>query len=111
MIVGSKMTLLRTLCIAGSILSLSVASAWAEDIEAGKARYAENCSNCHGPAGRGMASYPKISGRDVAYLVDRLETYRAGTKVGPNSGLMIAMATDLTDEEISNLAAYLNAVE
>jgi len=40
-----------------------------------------------------------------------LETYREGIEVGPNSSLMIMMAQPLTDDEIANLAAYLeNAV-
>ena len=77
------------------------------DPEAGKARYAQNCGNCHGPGGMGLASYPRISGKEIPYLTDRLKTYRAGTKVGPNSDLMIMMAKPLSDLEIDNLAAYL----
>ena len=77
------------------------------DIQAGEARYKKSCINCHGPAGKGVASYPKISGKDVSYTAEKLETYRAGTKIGPNSSLMIMMAKPLTDEEIANLAAYL----
>ena len=79
------------------------------DIKAGEARYAQNCGNCHGPGGMGLASYPKIAGKEIAYLKDRLNTYRAGTKIGPNSSLMIMMAMPLSDDEIANLAAYLNA--
>ena len=79
------------------------------NIEAGKIRYAKNCVNCHGPAGMGLASYPKISGLEIAYIIDRLETYRAGIEIGPNSALMIMMAQPLSDVEIANLAAYLNA--
>ena len=83
--------------------------ALAGDIKAGEARYAQNCGNCHGPAGMGLASYPKLKGKEVSYLKDKLETYRAGTKIGPNSDLMIMMAMPLSDVEIANLAAYLNA--
>tara|TARA_B100000963_G_scaffold1496_1_gene1085 strand:- start:722 stop:1054 length:333 start_codon:yes stop_codon:yes gene_type:complete len=79
------------------------------DIKAGEARYAVNCGNCHGPAGMGLASYPKLKGKDISYLTDRLQTYRAGKKIGPNSSLMIMMAEPLSDVEIANLAAYLNA--
>lgn len=77
------------------------------DKEAGEARYNKSCINCHGPAGKGAASYPKVSGKDIAYTKAMLETYRNGVKVGPNSALMIMMAKPLTDEEIANLAAYL----
>ena len=83
--------------------------AFTGDIEAGKTRYAKNCGNCHGPGGMGLASYPKIKGKEIPYLVDRLNTYRAGTRIGPNSDLMIMMAQPLSDVEIANLAAYLNA--
>ena len=77
------------------------------DKEAGEERYKKSCINCHGPAGKGVASYPKISGNEVSYTKEKLETYRQGIKVGPNSALMIMMAKPLTDEEIANLAAYL----
>ena len=80
------------------------------DAEAGKARYAQNCGNCHGPAGMGFACFLRfLGGKEIAYLIDRLKTYRAGTKIGPNSSLMIMMAQPLSDTEIANLAAYLNA--
>tara|TARA_Y100000590_G_scaffold232805_1_gene262226 strand:- start:684 stop:1019 length:336 start_codon:yes stop_codon:yes gene_type:complete len=90
-------------------ISLFSGNAMVGNIEAGKARYAENCGNCHGPAGMGLASYPKIAGKEIAYIIDRLETYRAGIEIGPNSALMIMMAQPLSDVEIANLAAYLNA--
>lgn len=80
---------------------------FAVDIDAGKARYEKTCINCHGPAGKGAASYPKISGNEISYTTSKLETYRAGIKVGPNSALMIMMAKPLTDDEIANIAAYL----
>ena len=79
------------------------------DIKMGEKRYSQNCGNCHGPAGMGLASYPKLKGKDIEYLIDRLKTYREGKKIGPNSSLMIMMASPLSDEEIENLAAYLNA--
>ena len=86
---------------------LSSLQVLAADAEAGKVRYKKTCINCHGPAGKGAASYPKISGKEVQYITDKLETYRSGTKIGPNSGLMIMMAKPLTDEEIANISAYL----
>ena len=89
------------------IFSIFPLNAFSGDIAAGEARYAQNCGNCHGPAGMGLASYPKISGKEVDYLIDRLNTYRSGKKIGPNSDLMIMMAKPLTDVEIDNLAAYL----
>jgi len=77
------------------------------DSEAGEARYKTTCINCHGTAGKGVASYPKVSGNETSYTVSKLETYRDGIKIGSNSSLMIMMAKPLTDQEIADLAAYL----
>lgn len=82
-------------------------SAVAGDAVAGDKRYHESCHACHGPAGKGASSYPKVSGNPIEYTREKLKTYRAGQKIGPNSGLMIMMAKPLTDEEIENLSAYL----
>jgi len=82
-------------------------NAFCGDVKAGEERYAQNCGNCHGPAGMGLASYPKISGKEIPYIIERLKTYRSGKKIGSNSALMIMMAKTLTDEEIANLAEYL----
>ena len=89
--------------------TFGVAQASEGDAAAGEARYAETCVNCHGPGGQGMASFPEIGGKDAEYLTGRLNQYRAGETVGPNSGLMIPMAADLSDDDIANLAAYLSA--
>lgn len=98
------------LCIL-AFFSVNVSLAVAGDVEAGKARYAQNCYICHGPSGKGMASYPKLAGKEISYLVDRLERYRAEERFGPNSDLMIMNAMPLSDEEIANLAAYLNSAK
>lgn len=79
----------------------------AGDAKLGEAKFMQNCKQCHGPAGMGMASYPKVSGNSIEYTIDRLQTYRDGIEVGPNSALMIMMARPLSDTDIENLAEYL----
>lgn len=81
--------------------------AFSADKALGEERYNQTCIACHGPAGKGVSSYPKVSGKEISYTIAKLEAYRKGIKQGPNSSLMIMMAEPLTDEEISNLAAYL----
>ena len=81
------------------------------NFEAGEERYKKSCINCHGAAGKGVASYPKVSGQELSYTKSKLETYRDGIKIGPNSSLMIMMAKPLTDEDIANLATYLKDAE
>tara|TARA_B110000008_G_C16775421_1_gene486327 strand:- start:161 stop:484 length:324 start_codon:yes stop_codon:yes gene_type:complete len=93
------------------VLSLFfVSKSYSNDIDTGNERFHKNCHNCHGRAGMGVASYPKVSGLDSSYIVDRLNRYRAGEKIGANSGLMIMMAKKLSDEEIDVLAAYLSSI-
>ena len=89
------------------IVTFFISPAFSGDPIAGEERYKKSCINCHGMAGKGAASYPKISGKEVSYVTAMLETYRDGIEVGPNSSLMIMMAMPLTDVEIANLAAYL----
>jgi len=89
------------------LIALLFNPVFAGDIKLGEAKFMQNCKQCHGPAGMGLASYPKVSGNDIAYTIDRLKNYRAGVEIGPNSSLMIMMARPLSDIDIENLAAYL----
>ena len=83
------------------------AAAGEADVAAGEALYQGGCRNCHGPTAKGMASFPKLVGHDAGYLTGRLEQYRSGEQVGPNTALMKPQAVNLSDEDIANLAAYL----
>jgi len=89
------------------LIALLFNPVFAGDIKLGEEKFNKNCKQCHGPAGMGLASYPKVSGNDIAYTIDRLKNYRAGIEIGPNSSLMIMMARPLSDVDIENLAAYL----
>ena len=89
------------------LIALLFNPVFAGDAVLGEAKFNKNCKQCHGPAGMGLASYPKVSGNDIAYTIDRLKNYRAGIEIGPNSSLMIMMARPLSDVDIENLAAYL----
>ena len=89
-------------------LAIGTTSAQAADASAGEAKFAKSCAQCHGKKGQGMASFPSLKGHDAEFIKSRLETYRAGEKVGANSGLMIVNAKDLSDDDIANLAAYIS---
>ncbi|WP_370159559.1 c-type cytochrome [Limimaricola soesokkakensis] len=79
------------------------------DIVAGEEAYQGVCRNCHGPKAQGVASYPMLSDKEVEYLVERLERYREGEKIGPNSMLMIPHATELSDQDILDISHYIVA--
>lgn len=80
----------------------------AQDVSAGEKLYQKNCRTCHGPKAQGLASFPKLAGNSAEYLVGRLEQYRSGEKVGPNSPLMMPQAANLSDEDIRNIANYIS---
>lgn len=70
---------------------------------------AGRCVGCHGADGIGKApQYPNLQGRDAAYLAQQLKDFRSGTR---KSVWMAAMARPLTDEEITQLAAYFQAAK
>ena len=102
---NNPLPLVFAICAA---LALSVEASRAGDAAAGEQRYNVNCVNCHGRAGKGMASFPSIAGREADYIADRLRQYRAREKVGPNSAIMMSLVAELTDEEIANLAVYVS---
>lgn len=80
------------------------------DVAAGEDAYQSVCKNCHGPNAQGVASYPGLADKDKEYLVERLEVYRSGEKVGPNSLLMIPHAKDLSDDDILNISTYITTL-
>ncbi|MGJ5620741.1 c-type cytochrome [Sulfitobacter sp. MF3-043] len=99
-------------CAIAFFLALTVPEqGFGADKELGETKYKKTCISCHGKAGKGAASFPKISGNPISYTTEKLKAYREGLKQGPNSALMIMKAKPLTDEEIDNLAAYLQGAE
>jgi len=94
----------------GGVWSIVVPNDIAEgvDLASGEAMYADGCAQCHGRTGRGMASFPSLSGRTAEYISDLLLTYRAGERVGSNSALMFPVAADLSDADIADLAAFIS---
>nr|WP_234642085.1 c-type cytochrome [Delftia tsuruhatensis] len=86
--------------------------ALAADVEAGRARYAL-CASCHGGDGRStvMPQYPKIAGQNAPYTASALKAYREGRRGGTFAALMAETAKSLSDEDISNLAAYIATLD
>ena len=78
------------------------------DIAAGERVYRRSCAQCHGRNGRGQGSFPPVAGLDEEHIATRLAQYRAGERIGPNSALMIPVASRLSDEDIANLAAFIS---
>lgn len=68
------------------------------------------CSSCHQFNGRGAAPiYPMIGGQRYVYLVSQLQKWRDGSRANDMLGQMQAVAKNLTDEDIHNVATYLTS--
>ncbi len=86
-------------------------------------RYGDNgrmsaCISCHGFNGRGADPvYPKIGQQKFNYLVDQLNNWREGAKTNKADtgsrtndpmGQMRAVAKNLTDDDVINVATFLS---
>lgn len=65
----------------------------------------QSCIDCHGAEGNAPidATYPKLGGQYSDYLAHALQAYRSGDR---QNALMTPQAAALSDQDISDLAAY-----
>jgi cytochrome c553 len=83
--------------------SLAIGPSHAADMNAGKAK-AMVCAGCHGSDGVSKnPMFPSLAGQTSTYLDKQLKHFRDGSRENPT---MNALAKDLNDNEIENLAAY-----
>ena len=75
----------------------------ARDVEAGRAK-SQMCAVCHGPQGISTApDAPHLAGQPAIYTAAQLKAYRSGAR---KHEVMAVMARMLSDDDISNLAAW-----
>ena len=80
-------------------------------LAAGREKYVQ-CASCHGADGRStvVPQYPKIGGQTAEYVVNALKAYRDGRRLGTYAAIMSAVAKQLSDADIANLAAYVESL-
>ena len=95
--------------LTAAVLFSSLASvSFAGDAAAGKAK-SMTCAGCHGANGiSNNPMWPNLAGQKQAYLASALQMYRDG---GRKNAMMTAMAKNLTDADIANLAAYYSGLK
>ncbi|MBC7488858.1 MAG: cytochrome c, partial [Glaciimonas sp.] len=65
------------------------------------------CTTCHGAAGASSISQnPKLGGQHATYTHKQLKDFQAPDR---NNAIMSMMAKSLTDEDMTNIAAYLES--
>lgn len=67
-----------------------------------------SCASCHGAAGEGNLSTPRLAGQPAAYLAKQLEDFRSGLR---HNESMAFVARALSDEDIAKLARYYAGIE
>jgi len=92
---------------AATLAALSVPALAAGDAAAG-AKKNFQCQGCHGIPGWKTAfpelyQVPKLGGQKGPYLVSALKAYKSGERDHPT---MRAVASDLSDQDMEDLAAY-----
>ena len=108
----STQTLLRATLVALATAAMAGSAAAQTPAPAGDAAKGRDkvamCQGCHGIDGWRTAfpevySVPKIAGQHPAYIVSALKAYRSGDRTHPS---MRAIAAQLSDADIANVAAY-----
>lgn len=87
----------------GTLLTLSLGTAYAASLEAGKQKSAV-CQSCHGEGGNSAnGQFPRLAGQYPDYLVQALLDYQNGARKNP---IMAPFAQNLTRTDMEDLAAY-----
>ena len=82
-------------------------SVHANDIASGRQK-AQACAVCHGPQGLSVTpDAPNLAGQPALYTAAQLRAYRSGAR---KHEVMAVMAKQLTDADISNLAAWFASI-
>lgn len=87
-----------------TLLALGSAAS-ANDVVARGEELSKTCAACHGADGNETLAggFPRIAGQYQSYLEHSLGEYRSGRR---ENAIMGAQATNLSDEDITALAAY-----
>jgi len=70
------------------------------------------CMACHGPSGAGVpaAKWPALSGQYSAYVEAQLKSFAAGTRSNDPNSMMRDIASKMTAEEMTAVAAYVSGL-
>ena len=102
-------------CAAALLASAVSFNAMAADVAAGEALAKKfNCASCHGADYNKPIdpSYPKLAGQHRDYLALAMTAYKRGADGanGRNNAIMAAQVKPLSQNDIDNIAAYLESL-
>jgi|TARA_R110002124_G_scaffold237726_4_gene402991 cytochrome c553 len=67
------------------------------------------CSACHGQSGQGGIG-PMLTGQSADVIITKLTAYKKGETVGPRSAMMWGTAKALSEQDIIDIANYINSL-
>lgn len=85
------------------VLERSMARVGSTDAVGRGATLALNCTMCHGAQGMSGSDAPNLSGQYPEVVMKQLHDYKAGKR---SSSIMVALAQNLSERDIDDLAAY-----
>ncbi|MGO2131736.1 MAG: c-type cytochrome [Halomonas sp.] len=95
-----------TIAVMMGVVGFSSTASAAGDAAAGGGKIAV-CVACHGKDGMATADiYPNLAGQSADYLESSMKAYRENQRKGGMSAVMTPQATNLSDEDIADIAAY-----
>lgn len=98
---SAKITSLSAVAV--TLALLGAGSVHAGDAKAGEEK-AATCAACHGADGNSqIPTNPILAGQYPSYLEQALKSYRSGAR---QSAIMAGFASQLSDEDIEDLAAW-----
>jgi cytochrome c553 len=65
------------------------------------------CLGCHGTDAAGGGQVPRLAGQQPEYIVQQLKNFKDGSRIG---GPMKAVASNLSDDDMKEIAAYLSGL-
>ena len=68
-----------------------------------------DCSDCHGPDGKGDDQTPTIAGMDEAEHIAALKAYASGERID-ETDMMGDIASELSEQDMADLAAYYKSL-
>ena len=96
--------------ILGLLLILFTGAALASgDVQRGQELLNE-CVDCHGEDGLGDEEYPRLAGKDEAYLLEQMRLIKSGER-SEKAEMMLWFFEDLEDQDLQDLAAFYASIE
>ena len=90
-------------------MTFSTLFAFSDSYKRGKTLYFEKgCNGCHGTKAEGMSTYPALANRAKGFMIYKLKRFRSEISDKQIQEMMIPFALELSDQDIEDLATFLN---